>query len=119
MRSNGLSIVGHIALVALFAVGLACLLNASSSWAGLASSALLVTLAVAPLVATYRRGLRRAFWLGLSICGTAYLILSSAPGFSGEVAPRLLTSRLLEWAYPLAIPEGRRPQSLIARNTFS
>jgi hypothetical protein len=40
--------------VALFAIGLSCLLSASSPWAGLAFSTLMITLTLAPLIAVYR-----------------------------------------------------------------
>jgi hypothetical protein len=117
MRQSHSSIAVLLMAVALFAIGLSCLLSASSPWAGLAFSALMITLTVAPLIAIYRLGKRRSFWLGVSICGLSYVVLSYNFGFSEQVSPRLVTTKLLQWAYPRVIPEGRR--LLIPQSKFS
>ena len=69
----------------------------------------LAVLTVAPLGVFYRRGERRAFWGGFVLCGWTYMALSSGPWLVGYVRPQLVTSKLLEWAYPRLIPPARQP----------
>ena len=42
------------------------------------------------------------------LCGWAYLSISSGPWFVDHVRPQLITSRMLEWAYPWLIPPNRQ-----------
>ena len=42
------------------------------------------------------------------LCGWAYLTVSSGPWFVDHVRPQLITSRMLEWAYPWLIPPNRQ-----------
>jgi len=102
------SVAGLLGLVGLFAVGLTCLLNASSPLAGVPFSASLLVLALTPLGLVYRRDGRRAFWLGIALGGWSYAVLGLGPWFSDSVRPRLVTTRLLVWAYPIVIHEARQ-----------
>ena len=47
----------------------------------------------AVLVADYRRGSRRAFWLGLSLFGRAYWLMSFGRWFDTWAPPDLLLRR--------------------------
>ena len=103
-----LSIARLLGVVGLFALGLFCLLNASTPLVGVVFSVFLFALSVAPIAVVYRRGERRAFWLGAAICGWFYTILSFGPWFSDSIAPMLITTKMLKWAHPVMIPEAYR-----------
>jgi hypothetical protein len=105
------SLAGLIAAIGLFGVGLACLMFASTAWAGVVPSITLAILTLCPLGIIYRRGERRAFWTGVALGGWSYLILSSGPWFVDAVRPRLVTSRLLGWAYPWMVPAARQAEN--------
>lgn len=108
MRLTRISMAGLTGTIALIAVGLACLMFASSPWAGAVFSITLGFLSLAPLGIIYRRGERRAFWIGAALCGWSYMIFSSGPWFVDHVQHRLVTTKLLRWAYPWLISEDRR-----------
>jgi hypothetical protein len=59
----------------LIAVAIAALLNASGWWAAALSSSVLLILCAAVLLAVFRDGRRRAFWIGFSVFGWAYVAL--------------------------------------------
>jgi hypothetical protein len=105
------SLAGLIAAIGLLGVGLACLMFASTAWAGAVWSVTLGILTLAPLGIIYRGGERRAFWTGVVLCGWSYLTLSAGPWFVDHIRPRLVTSKLLVWAYPWMIPAARRPEN--------
>src|SRR5215831_14652646 len=104
MRFARFSLAGLLGAIVVFAVGMACLMFASTAWAGVVWSVTLGFLTLAPLGIIYRRGERRAHWAGVVLCGWAYMTLSSGPWFINFIRHRLVTSRLLEWAYPWLIP---------------
>jgi hypothetical protein len=108
MRFLRFSIADLVRAVLLCAVGLACLMFASTPWGGSVYSVTLGILTLAPLLIIYRRGDRRAFWTGVGLCGWAYMIFSFGPWFVDHVRPKLITSRGLEWAYPWLIPPSRQ-----------
>jgi hypothetical protein len=108
MRFARFSLAGLLGAIVVFAVGMACLMFASTAWAGVVWSVTLGFLTLAPLVILYRRGERRAFWTGVVLCGWAYMALTSGPWFIDHIRPRLVTSRLLRWAYPWLIPADRQ-----------
>ena len=105
MKLPRISIAGLLLVVALLAVILYCLLYATHQLASAALSITLAALTIGPLGIIYRKGESRAFWIGLTLCGWSYLLLSSAPWFK----PRLITTKVLEWAYPRMIPLARQP----------
>jgi hypothetical protein len=100
--------------MALGSFGLACLMYASSPWARCTLSLALGILTLAILGAILRRGERRAYWIGFALCGWTYLILVDGPWFSTSISHRLVTTELLQWAYPLLVPEMRRPEGFAA-----
>jgi len=108
MRFARFSLAGLLGAIVLFAVGMACLMFASTAWAGVVWSVTLGFLTLAPLGILYRRGERQAFWTGVVLCGWSYMTLSSGPWFIDQIRPRLVTSRLLRWAYPWLIPADRQ-----------
>jgi hypothetical protein len=114
MKFPRFSIASLLVAVAIFAIGMACLMFASTPWAGMLLSVTLGALTLALLGVFYRRGERRAFWAGFALCGWVYMTLSFGPWFIDHVRPRLVTANLLEWAYPQLIPSDRRASS---RNT--
>jgi hypothetical protein len=108
MRFARFSIAGLAGVVGLCAFGLASLLHAATPWAGAVFSINLGLLTVALIGVIYRMGARRAFWVGFSICGWVYLVLSHGPWFKDVIGPRLATSQMLDWAYPWLIPYERQ-----------
>ncbi len=77
-------------------------------WVRTTFSVTLGALTVALIGVVNRRAERRAFWVGFALCGWAYMAFSSGPWFAIDVRPRLVTTRLLQWAYPRLIPEARQ-----------
>jgi hypothetical protein len=114
MRSARLSLSESLAAVALIACGLMCLKFASSPAAGVLPFTVVGLLTLALLAIVYRRGERRAFWVGFALFGWAYTALSSGPWFGANVRPDLLTSKLIAMSYLWLIPPAR--QSSDARN---
>ena len=108
MRIARFTIADLVRAVLLCAVAMAGLMFASTPWGASALSVALAALTLAVLGIIYRRAERRAFWTGVVLCGWAYLTTSSGPWFIDNVRPKLLTSRILEWAYPLLIPPNRQ-----------
>jgi hypothetical protein len=83
------TIAGLIVIVTLVAVALAALRAADDAWdVGTFGLTLLILLA-SVLLAVHRRGRRRAYWLGFSLFGWAYLAMSLVP----SVEARLPTSK--------------------------
>jgi hypothetical protein len=91
---------------------------ASTPWAKGILSAALGSLTLAILGAILRRGERRASWIGFALCGWVYLTLSFGPWFADSIRPSLVTTDLLGWAYPLMVPEVRRPSAFDESERF-
>ena len=102
--------------MALFSIGLACLMYASTPWARAALSLTLGILTFAILGAVLRQGQRRAYWTGFAVCGWIYLVLSNGPWYSTTIRDELVTTELLTWAYPMIVPESRRPEGFAKSN---
>jgi hypothetical protein len=94
------TILGIMAFVALVATSLVALRSTLEIWASAYFSLSLVLLCTAIPGMAYRRGVRRAFWVGFAAFGWPYLILcyGPVPGTSIKPPP-LLTTKLLEMAY--------------------
>jgi hypothetical protein len=97
------SIAGLMGIVAMMGLGLAALRSPTETWAG---GMLLLTcgvLALAVIGAIARRGTRRMWWLGFSLFGWGYLILSGCG--SDEPSSMLPTAQLLMVLAPrLGVP---------------
>ena len=87
------SIASLLALIVFVAVGLAALQAASDAWDGGVFSLALLTLLTSALLAVHRGGRGRAFWLGFTLFGSAYLMASLMP----NVEPRLPSTRGLAY----------------------
>jgi hypothetical protein len=93
--------IAHLLLLVLFSgVGFAALRSPSQLWASGWFSAALATLTIAVLVAVYRRGRRRAFWVGFASCGWAYLVLALGPGLESQTSAYLVTTAVLDMLFP-------------------
>lgn len=113
-------IAGLMVSVVAFAIGLAALRFASEVWAGFVGLLALGLLALAVLGVVYRRGRRRASWLGFALFGGAYAALAWGDWWgAAEVGPRsfkrappeppaLVTSLLLDRIRP-ALHRERGP----------
>ncbi len=108
MRFTRFTIADLVLAVLFCAVAMAALMFASTPWGAASLSVVLAILTLAPLGIIYRRGEHRAFWTGIVLCGWAYLTLSSGPWFIDYIRPKLITSRMLEWAYPWLISPDRQ-----------
>jgi hypothetical protein len=113
------SIAGLMVVVLVCAVGVAALRYASEAWAGAMFTLALGVLAAAGLGAVYRRGRKRAFWLGAAVFGWGYLAACFGPWSATEVRPHLITSTLLEWLYPRIHPQPPPPLSVTTNATWS
>jgi hypothetical protein len=92
MTRPRVSIAGLMAVVLFCGIGIAAIRSASPLWAGVVMLATLGVMASAILGAIFRRGERRASWVGFALFGWGYLTLAFAPWFSTEVKPMLATS---------------------------
>lgn len=88
-----------LGIAATAAIGLAALRSASQLWASLMYTVALGTLTVSVLASVYRRGRRRAFWVGFSACGWTYVVLCFAPWFETTVGASLVTTAALDFLY--------------------
>src|SRR5947209_4142181 len=99
MSRPRISLARLMALVVVFAVGVAALRDASETWAGIVLLATLGFLAASILGVVYRSGGRRAWWLGFALFGWGYFALSFGLWFATEFRPRLPTTRLLSYLH--------------------
>lgn len=112
MRRFRISIGGLMAVVLVAAVGLAALRYGSEEWAALVTLMTLGLLALAILGTIYRRGDRRASWLGFALFGWGYMLLASGYWWEdGDRWPGLLTTILVEKLHPVVYSEETQPQS--------
>src|SRR4029453_1881329 len=101
--------------IALIAVALLALRSASPVWVMVLLSLTLLVLAASPLVALYRQGPQRAYWIGFATMGWFYMLVLlycwslDAQTFKWNTplrADQLLTTRLSsvlhDWMYPNA-----------------
>lgn len=111
------SIRSLLVAVAFVSLGIAALVNTNAWWDAAMWGVAVFTLAVAVLLAIYRRGEQRAFWLGFSILGSLYLAIlvhSWTPYQNPQVArvdpsahSSLITTRLAHLAYYAITPDAQ------------
>ena len=95
-----------LVIVVLFlGVGFAALRESNETWDSSIFSIMLAVLLVSIMLAIHRTEKRRAFWLGFSLFGSAYLGFSLVP----SIEPRLITTKALAFLdskLPRSIPAG-------------
>jgi hypothetical protein len=99
------SIASLLGVVLFIAVGLAALRASTDAWDSCILGLDLAVLLTAILLAIHRRDRNRAYWLGFSLFGWVYLLVSLIP----PLESRLPTTRGLAYlraARPVAIPQG-------------
>lgn len=82
-----------MACIVVLALSIAALRSASDAWVGPMFSMPLGLLLTAVLGVVYRRGARRAFWLGFALFGWVYWLMSFGPWFDTWVASHLVFTR--------------------------
>jgi hypothetical protein len=95
-----ITIARLLQVIAYCGVGFAAVRSPSWIWASTVFSLVVASLAAATLTAVYRLGARRAFWTGFAFCGWLYLGLSSYPWSGSNLSPLIVTSALMDLAYP-------------------
>jgi hypothetical protein len=112
MRRPNVTILGAMTLVLASSLGLAALRFATATTSGAVFLASVAILAFGILAAIYRRGARRAFWVGFSLFGWGYLMLASGAWWDRAAdRPDLVTTRWLDRLFP-AIHVGQLRESL-------
>ena len=94
-------------IIVLSAIGLAALRNANDWWAGVMLLLALVAFGTATLGAIFLQGRDRAWWTGIALFCGGYLALTLVQGTSTEIAPRLLTSQLLNFVHSQTMASDR------------
>jgi uncharacterized membrane protein YqaE (UPF0057 family) len=112
------SLRGLLLAVVFAAYACGALWSATDLWASATWTLTLAMLAFAMLAAWLRHGRQRAFWLGFLLFGLGYLTLSHGPWFDGNVRHRLLSDKLLTWAFSLT-PAGESNALVISGATFA
>lgn len=105
MSGPRFSLGGMMALVVCLALALIALKTASSFWASVEFTTALAVLFVSGLSIVYRRGARRAFWVGAAGFGGGYFLCAFGPWFQMEVQPHLFTTRVFSELYPRIHPQ--------------
>jgi hypothetical protein len=106
MRRPAVSISSVMGLIALVGVSLAAFRSPSQLWASITLSASVSMLTISILLAIYRCGRVRAFWVGFATCGWVYLVLTLGPWFEYRIGPALTTTALLDFMYLRTAPKG-------------
>jgi hypothetical protein len=103
-----ISIAGMMVLVLVLSIGFASLRFPSEPLAGTVLLLTLGAFALAVLAVVYRRGERRAFWLGFALFGWGYMALTAAAWWDhGADRPTLITSLILDdIASPYLLSDG-------------
>lgn len=104
--------------VAFTSIACAALVYASETWSSTLFTAVIAFLTWAILVALYRVGATRAFWVGCAVFGWTYLLVIFWPSseriqfgtwYKMELGTELATSQLARWAYEHILPKIRTP----------
>jgi hypothetical protein len=93
MRKLRFNIASLLGVILVLGVSFAALRESSDVWESGVFTATLGILSVAIVLAIYRSGFRRAFWLGFALFGSIYLALSLLP----PIEARLMTSKALAY----------------------
>jgi len=112
MRSFRFSIAHLLLLIVFLGFSFAALRSPSQLWANAWFSAALAVLTIAVLAAVYRRGKRRAFWVGFASCGWLYLVLAVGPWFESLVGSFLVTTAFLDILAPHVVVSPPPPAGM-------
>jgi hypothetical protein len=122
MRWFRIRIASLLGLVLFVAVAIAALRASDDAWDSGVFGATVVCLLLAVLLAIHREGRRRAYWLGFSLFGWAYVVGCLVPG----VVERLPTSKGLAFLeskrfaspyFRLIVGDGMRMRLSVSPNT--
>lgn len=90
-----------LALVGVVAIGCVALQHASSVWASILFSVIVLLFSASVFGAIWRTGVQRASCLGFAVTGGLYFTLAFSPGFSATVAPALPSGEVMQdFVYP-------------------
>jgi hypothetical protein len=106
-----ISIAGVLGVVAVFAVGLAALIQATNVWLG-AMFALTIGLLMASVLATFLRGWRSGVWLGFALFGWGYLLVGNVTGLNLGSHAWLLSDAVAGWVFSTSNPAPVEPPIL-------
>jgi hypothetical protein len=102
-----ISIAGILAAVAVFAIGLAALVNATETWLGVAYL-LMIGVLLASVLATVLRGWRRGGWLGFALFGWGLFLLGYQSG-PGPDRRWILADGASDWVFSRSNPSPIPP----------
>jgi len=116
MKTHRITIAGLIALIALSGLAMAALRSPSPLVAQIAVTFALTCLLIATLAAIVSAN--RAPAIGFTLFGWGYLFLVFGPGFADQVAPWMLSARILDELYIRTIEtDGPRLAMFQAKST--
>jgi hypothetical protein len=110
LRHRRFSIATLLFIIAATAIALAALCRPSWLAANAIFSLLLASLAVAWIVMCHSKAGKRAFWAGYLAFGSLYAFLSMAHWIDERIGHHLITTTLIDLAYPL-IPPMAKPSN--------
>jgi hypothetical protein len=102
------SVAGLLGFVAVFAIGLAALVNATDVWVGVAFT-LMFGLLLASVLALILPGGRRGGWLGFALFGWASFLVGSIPALGLDSNSCLLPDAVAEWIFERSNPKPVPP----------
>jgi hypothetical protein len=91
------TIGGLVLIVAIAAVALAAIRNASRPWAGAIYSIIFFVLICSFLGIILGRGMRRVYWSGFALLGWIYILLMYVPWLATNIGQFLLAPNLFEY----------------------
>ena len=110
-----ISIGGVLGFVAVFAIGLAALANATDFWAG-ATFILMIGMLFASVLGLFLRGWRNGSWLGFALFGWGYLLLGIVPALGPYAHQRQFSDDASSWIFSKSkLPPVSPPQVLITK----
>jgi hypothetical protein len=106
-----ISIAGVLGFVAIFAIGLAALVNATSAWAGLVFI-LTIGLLLTSVLGLILRGWRRGGWLGFALFGWGYFLIGHIAALGLAEYSWTLPDTAADWIFSKANVEPVPPPSM-------
>jgi hypothetical protein len=96
-----ISVIGMMGIVALIALGVTALTNASKEWSAILFFLNLVFLGIAVLCTIHFAGKKRAWWFGFALFDGAYLLLPALPWVESHLEMRSHATILIEHIYSI------------------